>query len=272
MSAPLVVNTEDGMVWTLRGARRDGESLYAMAGVCECPPYLMATLTELAVHGIVGSADALPVPVGPEPQPSAELAEALAHSEFLMRDVKRLRARIAELEAERHSTNEVLADAAVRMRADQNRIAELETRFRRAQVLHAKHRDSGHCRHDGEQWPCPTMVALSEGEQPADRLTALLAPSQALREDEPADLRAEDVADILTLAPARNADAKFNLTFRTIELELTATREQWSAWQKALKVDLARTTNRGSFVTSHAVRRGVHVVIRYWPVSSEAGA
>lgn len=67
MSAPLVVNTADGTVWTRRGALRGGDPLYAPQGVCSCPEFVMATLVELAEHGIVGSADVLPVPVGSEP-------------------------------------------------------------------------------------------------------------------------------------------------------------------------------------------------------------
>ena len=43
---------------------------------------------------------------------------------------ERLRARVAELEAERHVTNEALSDAAERMRADRDRIAELEAELR----------------------------------------------------------------------------------------------------------------------------------------------
>jgi hypothetical protein len=71
VSAPLVVNTMDGTVWTRRGALRDGEALYAMAEVRDCPELVMSTLAELAEHVIVGSADVLPVPVGPKPQESA---------------------------------------------------------------------------------------------------------------------------------------------------------------------------------------------------------
>lgn len=41
-------------------------------------------------------------------------------------ELETLRKRVAELEAERHSTNEALSDAAERMRADRDRIAELE--------------------------------------------------------------------------------------------------------------------------------------------------
>lgn len=67
MSAPLVVNTTDGTVWVLRTVTREGLALYAVAGACDCPSYLLATLQELAAHGIVGSADVLPVPAGDVP-------------------------------------------------------------------------------------------------------------------------------------------------------------------------------------------------------------
>ena len=66
MSAPVAVNTADGTCWTRRGETRRGEALYAPEGVCNCPPFVMATLVELAEHGIVGSADVLPVPPGPQ--------------------------------------------------------------------------------------------------------------------------------------------------------------------------------------------------------------
>ncbi|MEU7399952.1 hypothetical protein [Streptomyces sp. NPDC044948] len=67
MSAPVAVNTADGTCWTRRGVLRGGEALYAPEGVCSCPPFVMATLAEPAEHGIRGSADALPMPVGPTP-------------------------------------------------------------------------------------------------------------------------------------------------------------------------------------------------------------
>ncbi|MGW3192158.1 hypothetical protein ACWDBT_30440 [Streptomyces ardesiacus] len=66
MSAPLVVNTRDGACWTRRAVTAGGIALYALADVCSCPEFVMATLAELAERGIVGSADALPMPVGPE--------------------------------------------------------------------------------------------------------------------------------------------------------------------------------------------------------------
>lgn len=71
MSAPLVVNTKDGTVWTRREGMRGGEALYAPEKCGTCPQFVMATLTELAEHGIVGSSDVLPVPVSPAQQPLA---------------------------------------------------------------------------------------------------------------------------------------------------------------------------------------------------------
>jgi hypothetical protein len=64
VSAPLVVNTVDGTVWTRREAVRDGQPLYALADCQRCPELVMATYSELAEHGIVGTADALPVKAG----------------------------------------------------------------------------------------------------------------------------------------------------------------------------------------------------------------
>ncbi|PNG19733.1 hypothetical protein [Streptomyces cahuitamycinicus] len=65
MSAPLVVNTRDGVCWTRRTVTSGGIALYAPESVRTCPDFVMATLAE---HGIAGSADALPVPVGSEPR------------------------------------------------------------------------------------------------------------------------------------------------------------------------------------------------------------
>jgi hypothetical protein len=65
---PLVVNTKDGACWTRRTVTEGGLALYALADVCKCPEFVMVTLAELAERGIVGSADALPMLVGPEPQ------------------------------------------------------------------------------------------------------------------------------------------------------------------------------------------------------------
>jgi hypothetical protein len=72
MSAPLVVNTRDGVCWTRRMVTSGGIALYAPESVRTCPEFVMATLPELAEHGVVGSADVLPVPVGPESQAPLE--------------------------------------------------------------------------------------------------------------------------------------------------------------------------------------------------------
>ncbi|MFD8577212.1 hypothetical protein ACFV1H_18005 [Streptomyces virginiae] len=53
-------------------------------------------------------------------------------------ELVRLRARVTELEAERHATNEALSDAAEQLRRDRDRIAELEAeRSRPVPVLRA---------------------------------------------------------------------------------------------------------------------------------------
>jgi hypothetical protein len=129
---PLVVNTRDGVVWLRRAVTEDGHGLYAVTDSCKCPPYLMATLAELAAHGIAGSADALPMPAGPEPRSHSVLDRARdALGARLAKDDLRLVLEnviryAAELEAERHSTNEALSDAAEQLRADRDRIIELE--------------------------------------------------------------------------------------------------------------------------------------------------
>lgn len=63
-SDPLVVNTRDGACWERRAVTSDGHGLYAAAGSCNCPEFLLVPLSELTEHGIVGTADALPVKAG----------------------------------------------------------------------------------------------------------------------------------------------------------------------------------------------------------------
>jgi uncharacterized protein YoaH (UPF0181 family) len=173
MSAPLVVNTKDGTCWTRRTVTSGGLALYAPESVKTCPEFVMATEAELAEHGIVGSAFALPMPVAPEPQEDPVAAgrrldllalmderAASAVSPVLagvLDEAERLRAsrwdatkvvaqmeskllamhgeltrateRVAELEAERHSTNESLSEAAETLRANRDRITQLEARL-----------------------------------------------------------------------------------------------------------------------------------------------
>ncbi|MFC0499319.1 hypothetical protein ACFFKE_32170 [Streptomyces mutabilis] len=89
MSAPLVVNTRDGACWTRRTVTEGGVALYALADVCSCPEFVMATLPELAERGIVGSADALPMPVGPAPRSEAErLAKQVVELQHELREAQ----------------------------------------------------------------------------------------------------------------------------------------------------------------------------------------
>lgn len=134
MSAPLVVNTADGACWTRRAVTEGGVALYALADVCSCPEFVMATFEELAARGIVGSAFALPMPGGPEPEPKPRTM--LDHGRDALRarmtkdDLRLVLENVityaAALETERHSTNESLSEAAEQLRRDRDRIAELE--------------------------------------------------------------------------------------------------------------------------------------------------
>lgn len=124
MSAPLVVNTTDGVCWTRREETRGGEALYAPEKCQACPELVMVTLTELAERGIAGSADALPVPVGPE-RPYDEAT----------RELLRLRARVTELETGTERLKANLLGWSKRGRAAEDdlksariRVAELEAR------------------------------------------------------------------------------------------------------------------------------------------------
>lgn len=105
MSAPLVVNTADGTVWTRRSVTRGGLALYAPEGVCRCPEFVMATLAELAEHGIAGSADVLPMPAG---------TESGTELERLRKQVTDLESQLAALTAQgqvlRQSKAEVVDD------------------------------------------------------------------------------------------------------------------------------------------------------------------
>jgi hypothetical protein len=134
---------------------------------------VLATLADLAEHGLASMVDALPMPVGPEPQ---------------VPELERLRVEVAALREERHSTNESVSKAAEALRVQRDRIAELETRvsaeenvrphrqaiansnlhyigklelrIRRTRFLHVNHPDPERCEHDGMAWPCPTVAAL----------------------------------------------------------------------------------------------------------------
>ncbi|WP_329215081.1 hypothetical protein OG352_05960 [Streptomyces sp. NBC_01485] len=83
LSDPLVVTTRDAGSWWKRAVDSDGHGLYAKADCTDMCPELRS-IRELAVYGLTGMLDAVPVPVGSVPQPS---------------ELETLRARVAELEA-----------------------------------------------------------------------------------------------------------------------------------------------------------------------------
>lgn len=83
---PMRVMTSDGAMWVQAAVTRTGTGLYCPEGTPSCPRFVMATLAELAEHGVkavppattdlataVTLLGALPMPVG-SPAPGA-LAE-----------------------------------------------------------------------------------------------------------------------------------------------------------------------------------------------------
>jgi hypothetical protein len=184
VSAPKFVNTKDGVCWTRRTVTSGGIALYAPEGVCKCPEFVMATLAELAEHGIVGSADVLPMRVGPLPRTLDGVEDELTgvslslYEEELLterlrwalasakRGRARLRAQVAALLAERRSTNEALDDAVQELRA----------------------RQSCPCPPADQPGPhqlgCPLdgVPASAPSERPVNELTAAFAPMPVLRE------------------------------------------------------------------------------------------
>ncbi len=188
---PMTVTTTDGVCWVRRAVTRDGHGLYAVEGFCgSCPEFLLATLPELAEHGIVGQAHALPMPVGQAPaEPGDEtgrlrtalqdtLAALLARQterDALQRENAQLR-RAAGLQYERRISAARAARRyrnawrSARRRAGRagKQVAELETRIVAARAVHFPWTNSPHCQIDGERWPCPTITALGETEKADD--------------------------------------------------------------------------------------------------------
>lgn len=210
MSAPLVVNTTDGTCWTQREGTRGGEALYAPEKCGSCPAFVMATLTELAEHGIAGSADVLPMPVGLASQGPRPIAYAAKNTDLLMADAaERSRAaewpwdmwcRICHIRPTSHRTEAEALEAADRHvklshapQAEVHRlmtaggVAELDRLRARVAELEQLLADRTEPDVDGagrtydSYHPAPP----SSVEESADKLTALFAPTQALREDEP---------------------------------------------------------------------------------------
>ena len=171
----------------------------------------------------VAALGALPMPVGPGPQASRPIAYAAKNTDLLLADAaERSRAaewpwdmwcRICHIRPTSHRTEAEALEAADRhvklghapqaevhklmvagglaeLDRVRARVAELEAVLAAERGRHTEYEDSPHCRLDGEFWPCRTVAALDAApsvEVSADKLTQLLAPTQALREDEPAE-------------------------------------------------------------------------------------
>ncbi|MFD3740496.1 hypothetical protein [Streptomyces sp. NPDC058629] len=107
---------------------------------------------------------------------------------YLLAEVDRLRARVAELEEqERFQERNTLPDLhrqiehhkdgkdRWRKRAEtaEARVADLEAEREAVLALHRKHDDSDHCFADDETWPCQTRTALDSPDAGTPRLTGL---------------------------------------------------------------------------------------------------
>lgn len=89
---PITVTTSEGTRWIRAAVTREGRGLYRPELAPSCPQYVMATLEELAEHGIKGqeATAAAVAELGALPMPVAGT---------LVEENARLRARVAELEA-----------------------------------------------------------------------------------------------------------------------------------------------------------------------------
>lgn len=155
---PLVVNTQDGSTWLCRAVTRGGKGLYALAGtVPGAPDMVLATLAELAEHGLASVAFAMPMPM----PVGRELTE-----------VERLRARLAELEGQRAALAERLR-AGQTWRLGRNRGLVSEDLVSQPELR--------------AMFAIP-LAAPWDGADRADGITRRIAPTQALRAD------AEDVS------------------------------------------------------------------------------
>ncbi|WP_030928400.1 hypothetical protein [Streptomyces sp. NRRL B-24720] len=87
---PLKVATSDGAVWVRAAVTTTGQGLYALEGVEGCPRHVLATLPELAEHGVravdelvdvVAELGALPMPVG-MPAPAEDPHDSPLHHDY----------------------------------------------------------------------------------------------------------------------------------------------------------------------------------------------
>jgi hypothetical protein len=243
---PLVVNTADGSCWTRRAVSRDGRGLYALAGsVAEVPDEVLVSLADLAELGIVGSAFALPMPVGPVPrseldqarddvmgaclarweeeQDNARLRLALASAK---RGRSQLRAQVAELEAQRERRRVrlvALQNDALNMRGtlspngEDNKVPftlgetltpAVEWLINRVAELEAERHSTNEALDDAVQALRADRAEPAKGPsaaESADKLTALFAPTQVLREESYAEAATPRVQAMRALLDGQRA-------------------------------------------------------------------
>lgn len=154
MSAPLVVNTTDGTVWKRREETRDGLALYAPEKCGGCPEFVMATYAELVEHGVAGSADVLPMPVGPGPLRTLDVVEE---------ELTGVSLSLFEEEQDNARLRLALESARRGRRGLRARVAELESLVANAPA---------------------SYVLMEHAAEVADGVTRRIAPVQALREDD----------------------------------------------------------------------------------------
>lgn len=175
---PLVVNTKDGVTWLRRTVTSDGHGLYAVTDSCKCPEYLMATLAELAEHGIAGSADVLPVPAGPEPQTYGPVFPWAA----LMDD------------EDLHDFLDELAASAITHASNAKALSEVEATCGRWRLI-------AEAQHAHNTAPGPDAEA--------DGIARRIVPVQALREDETPGVPCSKCGDPVDWVTSTNSDGGY---------------------------------------------------------------
>lgn len=169
---PEFVTTLDGARWERRAEMADGRGLYALAGACPCPPFVMATLADLAVHGIQ--------PTGPAPAlASAPVSEVEAPA--ARPEVEELAERVAALEALRARLLDLLPRDACMTRGTPGTLAAAQGEYGAWELVAGVLGVALPYAVPGDEQPVPYEVT-EDGERAvveaaADRLRAFLAPS-----------------------------------------------------------------------------------------------
>jgi hypothetical protein len=175
---PLVVNTQDGCCWMRRAVTRGGKGLYALAGtVSGAPDMVLATLADLAEHHLASVAFAMPMPVGPEPRTLALVEDELTGVSLSLyeEELETARLRLALASAQR---------------------GRRELRAQVVELLAERHSTNE---------ALDDAVRELRARPAADGITRRIAPTQALREDEPSEDVSPRVAELRDLLAGQRA-------------------------------------------------------------------